>query len=69
MPSPSGSQIRLFAGSAAFADYGAPELLSDVVLSQHACRDVGLAESGFAYRLFSRENPSAIFQIIVDSCL
>ncbi len=36
-----------FAGSAAFADYGAPELLSDA-LSQHARRDVGLAESGFA---------------------
>jgi hypothetical protein len=47
-----------FAGSAAFADDGAPELLSDA-LSQHARRDVGFrlrqaysatswAESGFA---------------------
>ena len=36
-----------FAGSAAFADYGAPEALS-LKHYQTASRDVGLAESGFA---------------------
>src|SRR5260221_7250425 len=37
-----------FAGSAALADYGAPELLIKRCPSQRRRRDVGLAESGFA---------------------